>query len=73
MSLVPSRRFRGRLWALALKAVLGPEGTSHQVVLDATNRRGKAIRCEVRVTPLLGTGEVPQGVILLMDEVGASS
>jgi two-component system CheB/CheR fusion protein len=56
----------------ALRATLGPEGTSHQVVLDATNRRGKAIRCEVRVTPLIGLGD-SAGVILLMDEVGASN
>ncbi|HEU5040148.1 MAG TPA: CheR family methyltransferase [Gemmatimonadales bacterium] len=53
----------------ALKAALGPEGGSHELLLDATNRRGKGIRCEVRVTPLVGPGQVVQGAILLMEEV----
>ncbi|HYC32017.1 MAG TPA: CheR family methyltransferase [Gemmatimonadales bacterium] len=57
----------------ALKAVLGPESAAHQVILDATNRRGRAIRCEVRVSPLAGAGDPPRGVILLMDEVATSN
>ena len=57
----------------ALNAVLGPEGLGQQIVLDATNRRGKTIRCEVRVAPLVGVGDSVQGAILLMDEVGTST
>jgi two-component system CheB/CheR fusion protein len=53
----------------ALKAAMGAEGGSHELLLDATNRRGKGIRCEVRVTALVGPGQVVQGAILLMEEV----
>ena len=37
------------------------------VTVDAVNRRGKSIRCEVTCTPLDGDGG-PRGVILMMEE-----
>ena len=54
--------------AAALQRTLA-EGASDQLVVEATNRRGKAIRCEVRVTPLTGVGRGVQGAIVLMEDV----
>ena len=39
-----------------------------QVTLNAINRRGKAIQCQVSLTPLTGTGKEIEGVIILMEE-----
>ncbi|MFB2980137.1 CheR family methyltransferase [Microseira sp. BLCC-F43] len=39
----------------------------HEIVLNAVNRRGKAIRCRLICTPLIVINQ-QQGVILLMDE-----
>lgn len=49
------------------KATNGKQPRS-EIVLDATNRRGKAIRCRVTVMPL-GPEEEPSGVILLMSDL----
>jgi two-component system, chemotaxis family, CheB/CheR fusion protein len=44
--------------------------TDHQdVVLDATTRRGRAVRCRVTCTPLVNPEGERQGAILLMEEV----
>ena len=51
----------------------GKDGSSREVVLDATNRRGKSIRCRVVCTPLMGPMGPPEGVILLMEEAAVSS
>jgi len=41
-----------------------------EIVLDATNRRGKSIQCKVTCTPLFsGLDKIVRGVILLMEEV----
>jgi len=71
---------------LALDIGLGPErlasplrtvmggGERQTMILDAVNRRGKAIRCAVAVLPLLsGTGDERHvaGVIVLMEDEGA--
>jgi two-component system, chemotaxis family, CheB/CheR fusion protein len=57
---------------LELRAALGGclDGslTGHEVILDGVNRRGKAIRCQVRCSPLLGAAGI-EGVILLMEDV----
>jgi two-component system CheB/CheR fusion protein len=37
-------------------------------VLDAVNRRGKSIQCQVTCTPLMGAHRQIQGVILVMEE-----
>ncbi|GFE70590.1 CheR family methyltransferase [Chroococcus sp. FPU101] len=39
-----------------------------EVILDAVNRRGKAIQCRVNFTPLIDNRQTIQGVILLMEE-----
>jgi two-component system CheB/CheR fusion protein len=55
-----------------LKAVVRPclSGVENQtdVLLDATNRRGKAIQCRIICTPLLSSNKEREGAILLMDE-----
>ena len=40
-----------------------------EVVVDAVNRRGRAIRCHVRATPLRTGGDVTVGAILLMSSL----
>ena len=52
-----------------LKACLTGGSMLEQVTLDAVNRRGRSIRCQVRFTPLLGADDQVDGVILLMDEI----
>ncbi|MBI1923431.1 PAS domain S-box protein [Candidatus Poribacteria bacterium] len=52
-----------------IRAVLARESNYQEISLDATNRRGKTIRCRIVGTPLIGVvGEI-EGVILLMDEL----
>lgn len=47
------------------------DGADQQsVVLDAINRRGRAIKCAVRCTPLLSPERSRVGAILLIDEAG---
>lgn len=51
-----------------LREIIQGELEYYEVILDARNRRGKAIQCQVICTPLLGGGTGIQGVILLMEE-----
>ncbi len=51
-----------------MRAILIGNSEHHEVLLDARNRRGKAIECQVLCNPLLGSGSEIQGVILLMEE-----
>jgi hypothetical protein len=44
-----------------------------ETVLDATNRKGRAIKCRVSVAPLLGRGRGVSGAILLMEEDGGAA
>jgi two-component system, chemotaxis family, CheB/CheR fusion protein len=55
-----------------LGATLGGESQREEVVLDATNRRGKPFQCRVTFIPLGGGGDgnIP-GVIMMMEAVGA--
>jgi hypothetical protein len=39
------------------------------MTLDAVNRRGRAIRCAVSVSPLLTLAGEVRGAVLLVDEV----
>jgi two-component system, chemotaxis family, CheB/CheR fusion protein len=48
------------------KAMLSGDG-SVELSLDATNRRGRAIKCTVTLGPLTGGDKDVRGVILLMD------
>jgi two-component system CheB/CheR fusion protein len=53
----------------SIRACLAGNGDRHEAVLDATNRRGKPIKCRVSCTPLMDSGKQRQGVILLMEDV----
>jgi two-component system, chemotaxis family, CheB/CheR fusion protein len=56
----------------AIRACLTGESPTQQVDLNAVNRRGRAIRCQVNVTPLNTMGSDIRGAILLMEEVPAA-
>jgi two-component system, chemotaxis family, CheB/CheR fusion protein len=53
-----------------IRAVLTGESPGDNVVLDATNRRGREFRCRVSIAPLLDREREIQGVILSMEEAG---
>jgi two-component system CheB/CheR fusion protein len=55
----------------AIRACLSGESTGRELTVDATSRRGKAIRCRVACKPMT-TGGFVGGVILVMDEDGPS-
>jgi two-component system CheB/CheR fusion protein len=52
--------------------ILG-EADFQEVVLEAVNRRGKAIACKVACSPLLTHEERARGAILLMEEVAPTA
>jgi two-component system, chemotaxis family, CheB/CheR fusion protein len=52
----------------AISEVLGGHGKMSEVVVRATNRRGKAIQCRVSAAPLRYGDSAVRGVILLMEE-----
>ena len=54
---------------LPLSSFLAGKATFHEMDLEATNRRGRAVTCRVTLTPLLGAGGGREGVVLLLDEV----
>jgi two-component system CheB/CheR fusion protein len=51
-----------------LRAMLSADGGPHEVVVDATNRRGKAFQCKVTLLPLGRDGD-RTGVIMMMEPV----
>jgi two-component system CheB/CheR fusion protein len=61
---LPVEQIKGTIRAVIAGDVESPQ----EQVLNATNRRGKAIRCRVLCTPLLGRDREIQGGILLMEE-----
>src|SRR5262245_26010954 len=62
---LPVGELRQPIWAC-----LNGDG-SPALTLDAVNRRGKSIRCQVHCSPLSGSDHDVRGAILLMEEVGA--
>jgi two-component system CheB/CheR fusion protein len=52
----------------SVRAVLNGRSAFQEIVLQAMNRRGKAIQCRVTCTPLVGAEQDTRGVILLMEE-----
>ena len=52
-----------------IRPCLSGEADHQEVVMDAVNRRGKKIKCQITCTPLLSPNKKRQGVILLMDEL----
>jgi two-component system, chemotaxis family, CheB/CheR fusion protein len=63
---LPLERLKDRL-----RACLAGESDYEEVTLDATNRRGKAVRCSVSCTPVIDGADI-RGVILLMTEKGVA-
>jgi two-component system CheB/CheR fusion protein len=53
-----------------IRACLNGEVDARDATVDATNRRGKRIRCRVVCTPLVSPTRKREGVILTMDQVG---
>jgi two-component system CheB/CheR fusion protein len=51
-----------------IRSCLSGEPDQKEMTLEATNRRGKAIKCRVACTPLMSPNKTRQGVILLMEE-----
>jgi two-component system CheB/CheR fusion protein len=60
---LPVERMKG-----ALRAVLDGRAGGEKMVLDAVNRRGRAITCEVTVTPLVPAGPDARGAVVLVEE-----
>jgi two-component system CheB/CheR fusion protein len=56
----------------AVRSSLGVEPTEAEVVVHAVNRRGRAVSCRVRATPLFDGEDTPTGAILLMDATEAT-
>ena len=52
-----------------IRACLSGEADSRDATVEATNRRGKKIRCRVLCTPFVSPSRKREGVILTMDEV----
>ncbi len=57
----------------AIRNVLNKTATSQEVVLTATNRRGKSIECHVTCAPLMDTTNSIRGTIILMEDLAANS
>jgi two-component system, chemotaxis family, CheB/CheR fusion protein len=55
-----------------LKACLSGESAHEQKILDAVNRRGKKILCQVTCAPLLASEASVAGAIIVMDEMNDS-
>ncbi|MEM6753579.1 MAG: CheR family methyltransferase [Cyanobacteria bacterium P01_C01_bin.38] len=51
-----------------LRVILNGESAFQEIMLNARNRRGKAIKCQIILTPLNNSSSDIQGVILLMEE-----
>lgn len=56
-----------------LRHCLMEESDYIEVILPATNRRGKTIQCKVACTPLIGVGKEIRGVIMLMEDVNGKN
>ena len=52
-----------------IRLCLSPNATYQELVLNATNRRGKSIECQISLTPINHTQTTFQGVIILMEEI----
>jgi two-component system CheB/CheR fusion protein len=53
-----------------LRAVLTRQSVYEEIILEATNRRGKLFQCRITCTPLVGVEQDIQGIIVLMEEWG---
>ncbi|MBD2041941.1 CheR family methyltransferase [Microcoleus sp. FACHB-672] len=53
----------------SIRDCLNAESQMSEIILDATNRRGRMMQCKIVCTPLLNWQKKVDGAILLMDEV----
>jgi two-component system CheB/CheR fusion protein len=60
---LPVERMKG-----ALRAVLDGRSEGETLMLDAVNRRGRAITCEVTITPLVAAGQDARGAVIVVEE-----
>jgi two-component system, chemotaxis family, CheB/CheR fusion protein len=72
---VRDRHFLHLDMGLPVSALVQPlhdclRGKTQELTLDATNRRGRPIRCHVTCTPLVLPGEEIDGAVVLMEEAG---
>jgi two-component system CheB/CheR fusion protein len=56
----------------AVRACLTDRTADQRLLLKARNRRGKAIQCQVTLTPMIGREDKVHGVILLVEEQTAA-
>ena len=56
-----------------IRDILSGTSAHREIVLPATNRKGRAIRCRISVAPLAGADRTTNGAILLMEEDAAAS
>lgn len=61
---LPVRKLRADL-----ERVLGKEVPQQPVVLDAIDRRGRAVTCRIRLSPLLYEAKQARGAVLIMEDV----
>jgi two-component system, chemotaxis family, CheB/CheR fusion protein len=54
-----------------IRAVLAGDAQEEVLVLEATNRRGRELRCRVALTPLVDRDREIRGAIITMDEMTA--
>jgi two-component system CheB/CheR fusion protein len=57
----------------AIRATVSGQSDTVDLRVPAVNRRGRAIEVEVRVSPLVGDGQGPNGAIVLVRRVGEST
>jgi len=56
----------------AVRASIDGRSASEEVVLDAVNRRGRAIRCRVSVSPFTEGDRGVNGAVLVMEEIASA-
>jgi two-component system, chemotaxis family, CheB/CheR fusion protein len=57
-----------------IRAAMNDGGRSHEITLEAINRRGRKIQCRVTSTPLITPeSDRPQGAIVVMEEEAAAT
>jgi two-component system CheB/CheR fusion protein len=54
---------------LPISAFLSGEADHESISVNATNRRGRAVRCHITCTPFLGADGEREGAVLVMEEV----
>ena len=53
-----------------VREVIGDGNQPQELILDAVNRRGRAIKCRVSMTPFHGPKGASQGAVIMMEEMG---